>query len=380
MKIEENLNENQLDPLFPLGTVDTKEYMDQLKSDFEKVDRLLSESPNAFRQMQHSSYYKKGSSPDYNEDIPSLMYKIRICNIYLLQFYMMYHLLIPSLIEEKIDEIKPLVLGCGSLIDALSLSYVLQEYKNKFTVNYTGIDIAAWPDSFRTSFETHFVQGFLQNYWDNCKVFDGNIIFFATVLSELREFPDDTEKFCHGLEKTPFTSETVYLMVSYRTTASYKRDWKLTDWQKTQKIITAMENKGYEAKSLPISLNGKWNTYLQMETAIADDDRVWPCYYVASPYNEDGYITLKDLAPDFALPDYVGEYLEDPGTIRKHCAYYQMRKEKYLKHHLDVNPDEVTPVEICTTECPITCKPYPRVYFSNTYSPCFQIIKFHRNK
>ena len=367
-------------PMLPAGTVDLSEYNEQLKKDLEQLDRLLDEDPEAYRKMQLSTYYRKGDSPDYNELIYALIYKIRFCSMYLLQYYIIYRLLIPRLPELKINELKLLVLGCGSMIDALSLFHVLKETGTSIPVRYTGVDMVRWPSGYMIPFETNFIQKPLQDYWDDVEVFDGNIIFFATVLSELREYPDQTEMFCRGLENTPFTSDTIFLLVAYRSAASYMNDWKLTDWQKAQRVIAAIEKKGYKAEDLPVSLPEKWDLYLHNGKARSEDGRDWTSYYLAAPYGPDKVTRVDAVAPDFASPDYVREYLEKPGYIRKHCSYYQMRKEQYRKHNPETENQETDiPIEICSKECPIICKPFPRAYLSKTYSPCFQIVVFHKN-
>ena len=308
------------------------------------------------------------------------MYKIRLCSLYLLHYYIMYRLLVPALSKEKTKEIKLLVLGCGSMIDALSLSHVLKASQSRFDVYYTGVDIAEWPSCFKVPFETRYIRKALQEYWDEVDVFDGNIIFFATVLSELREYPDETGKFCRGLEETPFTSDTLYLLVSYRSTASYRKDWKLTDWQKTERVISSIEKKGYRAESLPVSLPKGWEPYFHTEEVRDIHEKAWPCHYLSSPYTEDGHISLEDIAPDFAVPDFVRAYLDDPGNIRKHCAYYPERMEQYRKRNPEKDPEEEIPTTICQKECPINCNPTPRDMFSNRISPCFQIFVFRRDR
>ena len=366
-------------PMLPAGTVDTAEYYARLKRDLEQLDVLLGEDPDAFRKMMLASYYRSGESPDFDKPIPAYMYKARVCNIYLLQYYIMYRLLIPVFLETKAEEMKLLVLGCGSMIDSFSLSYAMKEFGNSFTVRYTGVDIAEWPENYKTSFETYFIRKPMQDYWDDIEVFDGNIIFFATVLSELREYPDEMERFCRGLEKTPFTSDTIFLMVSYRSIASYKRDWRLTDWQKVQMVINELEKKGYKAGRLPVSLPAGWSIYLRSEEAADEAGRGWPCYYLSAPDGSDGVISMKEAAPDFAMPDFVEEYLENPGYIRRHCSNYQKRREQYLKRNPEKNSEEENPSVICREECPIICNPAPRVLHSNKFSTCFQIFVFHRS-
>lgn len=365
-------------PMLPAGSVDTKEYYEQLEKDVEQLDSLLGKDPNAFRRMQLYSYYRKGDGVDFNELIPALSYKIRLCNHYLLNYYIMYRLLIPALLEHKIEEMRMLVLGCGSMIDALSLSYALKEHEGRIAVNYTGVDIAAWPSGYKTPFEKHFVQKPLQDWWDSVDVVDENVIFFSTVLSELREYPDETEKLCRGLEQATFKSDTIFLLVSYRSTASYKRDWKLTDWQKMQRVITAIEKKGYQAEPAPVAVPQAWQANLFTDYARDEGDREWPCYYLANPYTENGAIDIRELAPDFAVPDYVIEYLNDPGYIRKHCSYYQGRRDQYHRQHPEEDVEKENLLKICRQQCPINCKPMPKTHFSTRHSPCFQIIIFRR--
>ena len=109
-------------PLLPAGTVDTQAFRAQLRKELHELDSLFAADPDAYRKMQLSAYYRKGHSPDFQERIPALMYKLRLCSLYLLHYYLMYRLLVPALLQEKIKEMRLLVLGCGSMIDALSLS------------------------------------------------------------------------------------------------------------------------------------------------------------------------------------------------------------------------------------------------------------------
>ena len=367
-------------PLLPAGTVDTQAFRAQLRKELHELDSLFAADSDAYRKMQLSAYYRKGHSPDFQERIPALMYKLRLCSLYLLHYYLMYRLLLPALLQEKIKEMRLLVLGCGSMIDALSLSYVLGEIGGSPDAHYIGVDIAGWPTRVQVPFETRFVQKPLQEYWDGVDEFDGNILFFATVLSELREYPDDTGTFLRGLEKTAFTSDVLFLLVSYRSVSSYKRDWKLTDWQKTQRVIGALERKGYRVESLPLSLPESWERFFHSEEVRDESGKVWPCHYLASPDTEDGRIGIEELAPDFAVPDFVRAYLDDPGNIRKHCPYYPTRMEQDRRRNPDREAGEENPARICRAECPITCNPMPRDMFSSKFSPCFQIFVFCRKR
>lgn len=368
-------DDDPITPILPAGSVDTSEFNEQMKRDVERLDGMLGEEPDAYRKMMLYSYYRKGDAPDFNEMISSLLYKVRLCNTYLLNYYVMYRLLIPALIEAKIEEMRILVLGCGSMIDAASLSYA-KVHENAIAVDYTGVDIANWPSVYDTPFEKRFVCAPLQDYWNNIEVFDGNVIFFSTVLSELRECPDETEELCQGLEQATFTSDVVFLLASYRSTVSYKRDWRFTDWQKMQSIIATIEKKGYKAEPAPVSIPEAWKTNLLIDYAEDEHGNEWPCYYLADPNKSNGAIGIKDLAPDFAVPDSVVEYLENPGYIRKRCPYYQARKEQYDRQNPENASVEENPLEICMQQCPINCFPKPKTLFTNRNSPCFQIIVF----
>lgn len=371
---------SRIRPILPAGSVDTREFNEQLKRDIEQLDSLLGKDPDAFRRMLLYAYYRKGDSPDFNELIPSLLYRVRLCNTYLLNYYVLYSLLFPAFLESKIEEMRALVLGCGSMIDAVSLSYVQKEHEEKIAVSYTGVDIAEWPSVYETPFEKRFIQKPLQDYLDDIEVFNGNVICFATVLSELREYPDETEQLCRGLEHVPFTSDTVFLLVSYRSTASYKSDWRLTDWQKTQRVIAAIEKKGYRAEPVPVSIPEAWKTNLLSDIAKDEHGKEWPCYYLANPNKDNGAIRIQDLAPDFAVPDYAVEYLDSPGYIRKRCSYYQARKDQYYRDNPESASEMENPTEICRQQCPIRCFPKPKTIFTKRNSPCFQIIVFRRTR
>ncbi len=362
-------------PMIPEGTVDTSALNGQVTAAMEKLKSLLTEDPDAFRKMQLGSRYHATFSPDFNDMITTCLYEGRLCNIYGLQYYVMYSLLMPFFLKENIHDLKILSFGCGSMIDGLSLSLVLKNFEDSLGVQYTGVDIAGWPLVFNLPFETRFIQKPLQDYWEDCRAFDGNVIIFPTVLSGLREYPDETGIFCQGIEKTEFSSDTIFLMVSYRSPASYKRDWQATDWQKTQRIISAMEKKGYVAEDLPVSVPDAWKPYIQSETAETEDGKKRVCRYLSAPY---GTVQLKQAAPDFAPPDCVEEYLVKPGYVREACSYYAMRREQYLSRNPGISPGEEKPETVCRQQCPIMCNLYPRIFLSRKTSPCFMLFVLRR--
>ncbi len=363
-------------PMIPKETIDTTLLNSQTDKFLETLKDYLAKDPEAFRKMQLYSYYSKERCPDLNEAITSHLYVCRLCNLYALQYYIMYHFLLDALIKENIHNLKILVFGCGSMIDALSLSFVLRDFNDNFNVHYTGVDIAKWKATFSHPFETDFIQKPLQEYWDDCKEFDGNIIFFPTVISELREYPDDIGQFCAGLEKTKILSDTLFLLVSYRSTASFNKDWKLTDWQKIEKVISTLEKKGFKADHLQFSIPHDWKTYIQSKPVITDEGRSYPCYYLAPPC---GSISLSKIAPDFSPSGIVDEYLTNPGNIRLNCPYYPKRRNQYLKKNPSIIEGCENPETVCRQACPIICHPYPKVILAPKTSPCFQIFVFHRS-
>ena len=325
--------------------------------------------------MQLSSYFGREKCPDFNEAISSLLYVCRLSNIYALHYYIMYSLLIPVLAENNIRKLNTHVFGCGSMIDALSLSYAMKDLGKSFDVHYTGVDIAKWAPFYDHPFEWNFIQKPLQEYWDDCPVFDGNVIFFPTVLSEISEYPDEIGQFCAGLEKTKITSDTLILMASYRSAASVDKDWKVTDWQKFYRVISTLEKMGYSADHIPVSLPDDWKTYLQCKTLKTEDGRSYPCYYLSPPCDA---VSVSDIAPDFAPSKPITEYLTKPGNIRLNCSYYSKKRDRYLENNKSVSADSVIPDAVCRQTCHIICHPYPKVVLSPMVSPCFQIFVLHR--
>ena len=182
-------------------------------------------------------------------------------------------------------------------------------------------------------------------------------------------------QFCEGLEKTQLLSDTIFLLVSYRTTASFAKDWRLTDWQKLQKVIHTLEKKGYFGEHIPVSPPDTWKTYLQCKTVNADDDRIYPYYYIAPPCDSKSF---AEIVPDFAPIDAVVEYLTSPGTVRTKCQYYAQKRDKYLKKNKEVAAGNEKPEDVCRQTCPIICHPYPKMILSQKTSPSFQIFIFHR--
>ena len=362
-------------PMIPKGLVDTSALNDQILATTEMLKSMLVEDPHIFRKMQISARYRVNFSPDFNEMQTACLYESRLCNIYGLEYYLMYSLLLPCLLKENIHDIRVLSLGCGSMIDGLSLSIALKDHPDSFNVRYTGIDIAEWPMSFELPFENSLILKPMQDYLKDCKTFDGNVLMFPTVLSGLREYPDETGTFCQRIEETEFISDTIFLMVAYRSVASYNRDWQVTDWQKAQRIIAAFEKKGYVAEDLPAMIPDAWKEYLQSETVETEEGKKYICRYLSARY---GTVELKEIAPDFAPPESVEEYFAKPGYVRKMCPYYNMRRDQYLAKNPGTAPDEENPETVCRQQCPIMCSVYPRIFFSKRTSPCFQIFVLRR--
>ncbi len=362
-------------PMLPKGTVDTVLLNSQIEQFLEKLKGYLNEDPATFRKMQLFSYYSKERCPDFNDAVSSHLYVSRLCNLYGFQYYIMYHFLIDTLIKEKINDMKVLVYGCGSMIDAVSLSFALRDFDTDFKVHYTGVDIANWEATFSHPFHTSFIRKPLQEYWDDCNVLDKNIIFFPAVISELREYPDDIGQFCAGLEKAQILSDTLFLMVSYRSNASVNKDWKLTDWQKIQRVISVLEKKGFACDSLPVSIPEDWKTYIQSKSIKTDEGRAFTCYYLAPPF---GSISLAQIAPDFAPSKCTYEYLTDPGNIRLNCPYYLARRDQYLHNNPAIAKGSEKPETVCKQTCPIMCHTYPKVILAPKTSPCFQIFVLKR--
>ena len=364
-------------PMIPAGTVDTAGLNSQIEEALRKLEDLLLEDPDAFRKMQIMSYYRHDSSPDFNEDISAFLYVARHCYMYGLLYYLMYRLLIPVLQEENIHELKILSSGCGSMIDALSLSLALNHLKDSYKVHYTGIDIAKWPVVFPHPFENSFIQKPIQDYWEDCKSFEGNILFFPTVISELHEYPDETGQLCRAMEQTEFTQDTIFLLVTYRSNLSFNRDWQITDWQKIQRIISVLEKKGYDSSDIPFSLPNSWKSFLHSDRVMTEDGRSRLRHYISAPYGKTS-IRIDKVAPDFFPSDKVEEYLAKPGLIRKNCPYYEMRRDQYLKNNNNIRSDKEDPETICRKQCPIMCKLYPRIFFSGLNGPCFQLFVLKR--
>ncbi len=362
-------------PMIPKGSVDTSALNDQVIASMEKLKSLLAEDPDIFRQIQLMSRYRVNFSPDFNEMTTACFYESRMCNIYGLEYYLMYSLFLPELPKENIHDLKILSLGCGSMIDGLSLSLALKDCRDSINVLYTGLDIARWPMSFKLPFENRLILKPMQEYLEECETFDGNVLIFPTALSGLREYPDETGAFCKSIEKTRFLSDTIFLMVAYRSVASYNRDWQVTDWQKAQRIIAAFEKKGYVADELSVTIPDDWKEYLKSETVETEEGKKYICRYLSARY---GTVQLKEIAPDFAPPDSIEEYFANPGHIRKTCPYYMMRRDQYLSKNPGIRPGEENPETVCRQQCPIMCGVYPRMFLSKRTSPCFQIIVLRR--
>lgn len=362
-------------PMIPEGLVDTSALNEQITAAMEKLKTMLAHDPHVFRQMQIGIRYRSTFSPDFTETMNACLYECRLCNIYGLEYYLMYSLLLSCLEKEKIHDLRILSMGCGSMIDGLSLSLALQNAGEGYNVQYTGIDISEWPMSYQLPFENRLIIKPMQEYFGEYRTSDANVIVFPTVLSGLREYPDDTEALCRSMENAQFLSDTIFVMAAYRSTMSFNRDWQVTDWQKMQKILSAMEKKGYAVEELPAAVPDAWKPYLQSKTTESEDGKKYVARYISAQY---GSVQLKEIAPDFAPPDCVEEFLKTPGNIRKYCPYYAMRRDQYLSRNHGIRPGEEIPETVCNQQCPIMCKLFPRINFTQASSPCFQIFMLRR--
>ena len=365
-------------PIIPAGSIDASDLNDHIAGDLETMNSLLKEDPEGFRKMMLYSSFSKGYIPDFNDQISSRIYNVRYCNILALHYYVLYHMLISALLETNIREIRLLSFGCGSMVDALSLSYVLRQHEDIFKVRYKGVDMALWPSVFPNPFESVFIKKPMEDFWDRGGTYDENVFLFPTVLGELPELPDIMARFCKGLEGADLTSDTIYVLVCYRAFSYIKSDWRLTDWQKVSMLISTMEKKGYEAENMPLNIPDDWKIYLHSEDALSEDGRAWPCYCLAPPYGIRGGINMWEFTPDFAPGEAADKYLESPGILRENCSYFAHRKDQYLARHPEEEERDVKADRICRETCPIVCRLFCRTVLGPISSPGLQWLVFHK--
>ena len=203
--------------------------------------------------------------------------------------------------------------GSGSMLDALGLAYAAEEMSLRH-VSYTGIDLVEWSSRLAVSIENHCIQCDIKDFWHGIDLFDGNILLFPKILSEIPEGSGVMESFCEGLAKTPFASDTVLLCTSYRNVASMKKGSQETDWYKMEKVIAALIKKGYRCEPFGLASMESRNPWLRIEEIQAEDDTPYPYCFLRDEY---GDLPIQDIAPDFVPEDSIVEFLNSPGTIRR---------------------------------------------------------------
>ncbi|MBR1830524.1 MAG: hypothetical protein IJ781_13695 [Atopobiaceae bacterium] len=369
---------------FKKGSVDTSALHAFQLECLPKLDELLAADQTLYRKLLLGGSFHK-VLPTYEDDGPCLLYLLRLAPSLAFEYFLVYRMALSSLQEVgQTERVDAHVIGAGSLVDALSLQYArstMPAFEHAHMA-YTGTDIVTWPIHVPLPSELSYQQpgGFrrcdLRDFWEGMETFAGNIIFFPKVLSELDEDSEELERFCEGLEATPFESDTVVLCISYRGYDRIVRAKVEPEWSKACRIVDALRRKGYAYRSMDVNALAGMDDVFDRGEIFADDGSAYREYHI---HRKLDYLWLKDVAPDFANEDDVVAYLGDPSNVRTRCHRYAACAERYQAAHPDEDVRTLAPCVICEKTCAIKCDPKPRSYVCNKYNPtCFQVLLFQR--
>ena len=365
------------EPAYPAGSADTSSLHEQLLQLAEELDSRLAADIDAYRQTFLCGFYRYGYFPDFSVQNTADLYLLRQGCSYALEYFMLYRIVLNALLAEGIKEAKSYVFGCGSMIDAVGMCLAADTFSERPVLSYTGIDPQAWSKRFDAPVERSYIGKKMQDYWADGEPFDGNIILFAKVLNEIREGSGDFERFCDGFRKTELTQDTVFLCVSGLNKTGFQYDWQEPDWSRMQKIIGIFLEKGYSFKAAELPAELAANPCFFCEDIEADDGTPYPYCYLTGTGTR---LYIEDFAPDFALPEQIGKYLDKPGNIRRRCSFYAEREKKYLRIHPEARPEETDAKTVCTECCPVRCRPEARTAYYDHVEMCFQVLKFQRDR
>ena len=321
---------------------------------------------------------------DYEDDLQAAYYMLKYGNYYAFEYVFAYSVACALLMEQQPsvckDGIRALSFGCGTMLDALSLDYVLKQFRNCDktieALSYAGVDICEWADQTKIDFskiETEnnkfiFKKCSMENYWDQDAEYDCNVLFFPKVLGELPE--NVIAGFCRGLATAMLKSDVIILSVSYPGKKAYEKNSAYT-----KRIVQALEKNGYRSipyGSTPLSFTGyaTWEWFFER-----DGDGLF------SSVN-DSYFNvaehLRDYYKEFRVSKPIKNYLGCPGTIRRECPKFKEAEAAYKD-----NGERPAPVRICEKGCNAKCGfiPSPREKLnSGNDSSCFDVIVFKKER
>lgn len=361
---------------YPEGTVDASLLREQLLQLKEDIDARFAADIRAYRATFLTGFYRYGYSPDFSLQNSADLYLLRQGAAYGLEYFLLYRVALNALLSEGITEAKSCVFGCGSMIDSLSMCFAADTFSERPGLSYTGVDPTEWTEQLDAPVDRSFVKKGLQDYWEDGRPFDGNILLFAKMFNEITEGSGDIESFCDGLRETEFTQDTVLLCSSFINRRVFQRNWQETDWIRIQKIIDALTEKGYAFRPFELPAELAADPDFVCDDVLSDDGTPYPYYYMKVKEDKIG---IEEIAPDFRPPVELTEYMNMPGDIRRRCERYAGREKKYLRMHPELTPEETAAKTVCSECCSIVCKPEARTAYYNNSEMGFQVLMFKRN-
>ena len=362
-------------PAIPAGTIDTSTFDAQLWDFIQRLDKNLTQDSRGYRTMLLDSMFQNGALPEYSNGNLAYFYLGRFGEAYAFEYYLVYRMALKMLALQGATSAKVYSLGCGSMIDAWSLVWAADSLSAPMPLSYTGVDLTLWPAHFDAPVSQEFKLEPMQDIWDTGEAFDGNLMFLPKILSEVREDSDILERFCRGIQQTEFTSDAIALCVAYRSKATFMRDWRLPDWNKTQEIIDSLKKKGYAYLEYEPEPDDYLNGFLHQDMAEAESGSSYPYYYLRAPY---GDLSIGDVAPDFMPTPELSAYLSHPSDIRRHCPHLARREGQYLEQNPDIAREQLAALDVCTACCPIRCRTRVKTVIPRGTDICFQVLAFRR--
>ncbi|MBR1494033.1 MAG: hypothetical protein IJ601_03175 [Acidaminococcaceae bacterium] len=335
-----------------------------------ELDKKLIENCDFIRDMLKNTSQKetvnnaikavdfKDGLPDYTNETQDAWYMMKYGKYYALEYYWMYDLALRVLSSKSSVSGETVVaysFGCGSMLDGLSLLYAhsrLLESQNlnyhlKKKLYYSGIDIVEWPrqgnvrdiiaDEGKDKIMVKtFLQSGMVDFWKKMNMFCANILVFPKMLSENLDKGNEPiiNQFTEKLQNATLSKDYIILCISYRGSKTFSVDNVLVE-----KIVSAMEQKGYKSDPFDKGIYGNWicNDYFELK----DSKKM---VFISK---ENCEIDYNKTYSDFSVPEKVEEYLR--------------------QGILDDGGDMV-------------CKSYPRKNLNSTGGKtCMQVLPFKKN-
>lgn len=188
--------------------------------------------------------FESGNLPEYEDVQTQRLYLLRYAYAYAFEYADMYERVLEQLDDpEKISVVS---FGCGTLLDYWSLVYAIKEQR-KITccIDYRGIDIIQWNYQFspRRRDDLYFELENITHFFENEKSLNSDVFFFPKSISEFSD--EEMEAILGGFQFKKIRKNVFYVCVSLR-----KKN-EISDINRTNNIIKAIENNGFLAHSQP---------------------------------------------------------------------------------------------------------------------------------